>query len=91
MYSHTLSSPIFATPRARAHVFSWVFTAFAISAPILLVIYAFASSSDAIERAQTVVGGLESTVAVLVATLALRALFGLGIKNQPARLVTEQK
>lgn len=89
MYSQTLSSPVLAAPRAPAHVFAWAFTVFAMAAPILLVIYAFAISPDAAQRAQIVVNGLESTVFALVATLALRAFFGSGVKSKASRLVLE--
>jgi len=84
-----LSAPVSADTRAHANVFLSVFAAFGMAAPILLVIYAFVSSTDAIERTQLIVGGLESTVLVLVAALALRLVVGLRVKARSARLVTQ--
>jgi len=89
MYRQALSSSVAATPRPLNDVFSWVFAVLSTGAPIQLVLYAFLSSSDPVERAQTIVGGLESTVFVLIATLAMRAFFGFATKEQAAQLVTE--
>ncbi len=88
MSNQTLPSLAPATPRI-ASAFQWVFTVCAVFAPMLLTVYAFAISADAVERAQIVVQGLESTVFSLVAALILRALYVFAIKGDSTHLVTE--
>jgi hypothetical protein len=89
MSSKLLSSPVLATPRSPALAFQWLFTVCAVFTPMLLIVYAFAISPDAMERAQIIVQGLESTVLSLVASLIMRALYVFGIKSDSTHLVTK--
>ena len=90
MSSQSLSSPVLATPHSPALAFERMFTVCAVFAPMLLIVYAFAISPDAMERAQIIVQGLESIVLSLVAGLIMRALYVFGIKsNSTPHLVTE--
>jgi len=89
MSSQSLSLPALAAPRIPALAFEWVFTVCAVFAPMLLIVYAFAISPDAIERAQIVVRGLESTVLALVAALVMRALYVFEINSDSIHLITE--
>lgn len=89
MSSQPLSSPVPATPRLPAPAFEWVFTVCGVLTPMLLIVYAFATSPEAIERAQIVVQGLESTVFALVAALAVRALYVFGLESDPTNRIAE--
>ena len=63
--------------------FRWAVAVFATLAPMLLAIYALATSADAVERAQLMVQGLESTVLALVAALIVRAVVVFATEDQP--------
>jgi hypothetical protein len=89
MSSQALSSPVPASPSLAALAFRWVFTVGAIFAPMLLIVYAFAVSSDAIERAQIILQGLESTVLVLVASLSLGAYYAFAVNSDPVHLLAD--
>jgi hypothetical protein len=56
-----------------------VLALFSMLAPLLLVAYTFAVSTDPIERAQMIVQGLESTIYVLAAGLVLRGIYDAGV------------
>jgi len=89
MSSQSSSLPVVASPRIPTLAFEWVFAVCAVFAPMLLVVYAFAISPDAIERAQIVVRGLESIVLALVAGLIMRAIYVLGSKSVSMQLMRE--
>lgn len=89
MSSQSLSSPALAATHIPALAFEWVFTVCAVFVPMLLIVYAFAISPDAIERTQIVVQGLESTVLALVAALVMRALYVFEINSDAIHLITE--
>jgi len=89
MTSQSLSSSVRASPRIGALALPWLFTVCAIFAPMLLIAYAYATSPDAMERAQLVVQGLESIVFALFATLSLWAYLALAVKSDPVRLIGE--
>jgi hypothetical protein len=74
-----VSHPEPASPRLSARLFAWAFTACALFTPVALVVYAFTTSPDAVERAQIVVQGLTTTVITLALALAVRAVYGWGV------------
>lgn len=89
MSSQTFLSPVHAAPRIPVPAFQWVLTVCAVFVPMLLIVYAYAISPDAIERAQIIVQGLETTVLALSAALVLRVLYAFAITSDPAHLITE--
>ena len=86
MSSQSFSSPVLSTPRIPAFAFRSLFTVCAVFVPMLLIVYAFAISPEAIERAQIIVHGLESTVLALLAALVLRVYFVFATNSDPSQL-----
>jgi hypothetical protein len=62
-----------------------LFSLSAILAPVLLIVAAFAASSNSVERVQIIVPGMEWTVAGLAVALALRALYLLAARDYAGR------
>ena len=61
-------------------LFAWVLSTCAMVTPMMLIVYAFASSLASMERAQIIVHGLVSTVFTLVLAIASRWVYHLAVK-----------
>jgi hypothetical protein len=83
MQSNVIASTYtgFTTPGAARvpPLLGWAIAALGIVAPLLLVIYAFAASADAPERARIIVDGCQILVLVLVGTTSFAASYLLGV------------
>ena len=88
MSSKNLCSPV---APSIISAFTWVFTACAVTGPLLLVAFAFAFSGDALERAHVIVTGLEANVFALAWAIALGALYVFAAKSDPLHVAGERE
>lgn len=58
----------------------WAIYILSMIGPMLLVIYAFGASDDAVERAHLVVSGCKTLTLMLVGATALAAFYQLGVE-----------
>ena len=61
--------------------FRLAFTTIATIAPVALLVYAYLAELDGLERGRIVVQGCEQIVVVLVAVMAIRAAYLLGVRK----------
>ena len=80
MSINTSGSPL-AALRNFALAFDWAFLLCASAAPLGVTLFAWIDSPDAVLRAQTIVGGFERILLLLLAALVVRAFYLIGARE----------